>query len=258
MPTFTKDPTPRTPFGKNEWRRSTKDTLYESYMCYGPSVPDETIDGNAGQKILQPGTIMAKITSGPGAGLFGPYQAAGTDEGQTLAKTGTVSGGTYFIEASGVLDDDTDPIAYNANAAAIQAAIDAVADPDLGIVVTGGPVSTTPVVITFNGPVGANVDLLVVDDTAITGGGTLAITESTAGAAGATDGRETAANIVGINDTFLPWQLAVRDVEISVAYAFTAVQAWCFELNAAGQRIALTNTTRDAMLALPGIRGIFK
>src|SRR5689334_6835392 len=36
--------------------------------------------------------------------------------------------------------------------------------------------------------------------------------------AGVTDGRQTAANIVGLNDTFLPWQLLDRDVEIGVAY----------------------------------------
>lgn len=67
--------------------------------------------------------------------------------------------------------------------------------------------------------------------------------------AGATDGRQTTANIVGINDTFLPWQLLERDVEVAVTYAVTAVQGWCFERDASGARIALSNATADAIVA---------
>lgn len=76
--------------------------------------------------------------------------------------------------------------------------------------------------------------------------------------AGATDGRQTAANIVGINDTFLPWQLLERDVEVAATYDCTAVQGWCFERDAAGVRIALTNTTADAMRGTKGLDVKFK
>jgi len=71
------------------------------------------------------------------------------------------------------------------------------------------------------------------------------------------DGRQTLANIVGLNDTFLPWQLLEHDVEIAVAYEATAVQAWCFERNAAGARIVLTNTTADAMRSLKNMDIMF-
>lgn len=71
--------------------------------------------------------------------------------------------------------------------------------------------------------------------------------------AGATDGRQTADNIVGINDTFLPWQLLERDVEVAATYEATAVQGWCFERDAAGLRIPLTNATADAMRGLKGL-----
>ena len=56
-------------------------------------------------------------------------------------------------------------------------------------------------------------------------------------------------NIVGLLDTFLPWQLLERDVEVAVAYQAHAVQAWCFEYTAAGGAVpqALSNTTADAM-----------
>jgi len=65
--------------------------------------------------------------------------------------------------------------------------------------------------------------------------------------AAATDGREILANIVGLNDTQLDWQMNDRDVEIAVMYDCTAVQAWCFEHDATDTRIALTDTTADAM-----------
>lgn len=69
----------------------------------------------------------------------------------------------------------------------------------------------------------------------------------------ATDGRQTLANIVGLNDTFLPWQLLERDVEVAAVYQATAVQGWCFERNAAGARIVLTDATADAMRSVKGM-----
>jgi hypothetical protein len=144
MPSFdTSGNTVRTPFGKNQYLRSTKDVKPESYTCAKGAVPVETIDGAADQKVLQSGEFLAKITSGPDIGKVGPFQA------------------------------------------------------------------------------------------------------------GVTDGRQTPANIVGVNDTFLPWQLMERDVEVAAVYEASVVQAWCFERNAAGARIPLSNATRDAILALP-------
>lgn len=149
MPSFTKGGGQRTPFGGNEYLRSTQDVKKESYTVAAASVPTETIDGVV-QKVLKPGTVMAKITSGGDAGKVGPFQA------------------------------------------------------------------------------------------------------------GATDGRQTAANIVGLNDTWLPWQLMEHDNEIAVTYECMAVQAWCFELDASGVRIALTNTTADAMRSVKGMDVLFK
>lgn len=141
MPAFVKGDVARTPFGKNQYLRSTRDLVLESYTVAAATVPARTIDGNAGQKILKPGTVMAKITSGADAGKVGPFQA------------------------------------------------------------------------------------------------------------GAADGRQTLANIVGLDDTFLPWQLIERDVEIAVARKATAVQAWCIELDAGGNEIALTDATAAGMVA---------
>lgn len=144
MSTFVKGGGVGTPFGRNEFLRSTQDVKVESYTVAAASVPARTIDGNAGQKILQPGTVMAKITTGADAGKVGPYS--------------------------------TDTV-------------------------------------------------------------------------GVTDGRSAVANIVGVNQTFLPWQLIERDVEIGVVVQATAVQAWCFEYTAAGGAVpqVLSNATADAL-----------
>lgn len=139
MASFTKGGAALTPFGPNEYLRSTKGQKTEPYTLAASTVPARTIDGVAGQKILKRGTVLAKITSGADSGKVGPFQA------------------------------------------------------------------------------------------------------------GAVDGRADTANIVGLNNTFLPWQLMERDVEVAATYECSAVQAWCIELDAGGAEIALTNATRDAM-----------
>jgi hypothetical protein len=150
MPSFVKGGTARTPFGKNQYLRSTVGAKFESYTCASATIPSRTIDGIAGQKILKPGTVMAKITSTADSGKIGPFSAA------------------------------------------------------------------------------------------------------------ATDGRQTLANIVGLNDTFLPWQLIEHDTEVGVLYTGVAVQAWCIELDASSLEIVLTNTTADAMRGTKGLDILFK
>lgn len=136
------------PFGKNEFLRSTQDVKYESFTLAAASVAIEVIDGSD-QKIWQSGEVVARITSGDEAGKVGPFQAD------------------------------------------------------------------------------------------------------------ATDGRENSANIVGINGTFLPWQLLHRDVEIGVAVEARVVQAWCTERNASGARVALSNGTADALVAAKSVSILF-
>jgi hypothetical protein len=131
VPGYSRGGTAQAPFGRNEFLRSTRDVKRESYTVYAGAVATETVNGVA-TKVLQPGEVLAKITSGAGSGMVGPF------------------------------DDNV----------------------------------------------------------------------------GVTDGRQTAANIVGINDTFLPWQLMERDVEVAVVYEATVYQAWCFEREA-GARIPL-------------------
>lgn len=80
MADFVKGGATSTPFGRNEFLRSTNPKPQtESYTLAAATVPAQTIDGYDNQKILQPGTAMAKITSGPDAGKVGPFQAGATD-----------------------------------------------------------------------------------------------------------------------------------------------------------------------------------
>lgn len=140
-PSFNAGGSTSTPFGKNEYLRSVRDVKTESYTVAASTVPSQTIDGVSGQKILQPGTVMAKITSGVEAGKIGPFT----------------------LEAAN------------------------------------------------------------------------------------SDGRKNVANIVGINDTFLPWQLAERDVEVAVVYEASIVDGRLIELNAAGAFAAASSGTMDTV-----------
>jgi hypothetical protein len=255
MSTFVKGGGAKTPFGRNEFLRSTHpEPRTTSYTLAKNVWPSVTIDGVV-QKIAQPGTVLAKITSGTDTGKVGPYcSQTATKEVQTLTKGGTVSGGTFTLSFNGEV---TTAIAYDAVAATVQAALNALTSITTvgGVVVTGGPLNTGAFSVTFN--YGFDQPMLVSDVTNLTGAGAaVTVAEGTKGTAGAVDGRQTAANIVGLLYTFLPWQLLERDVEVSVVYEASVVQAWCLELNTDGVTWqALTNTTADLMK--PGVlRGL--
>lgn len=267
MPSFdTSTNTARTPFGKNSYLRSTRGLKFESYTFYKDGIPVEVIDG-ANEKVLQPGTALAKITSGPGAGMVGVFQrgtgaagAAGVNEQQTVTVTAT--GGTFTLSFAG---DTTAPIPEAATAAAVQAALEELDGIDPGdVAVTGS--AGGPFTVEFRGRYAAtNVAQMTADGTALTPGGSTAVvaTSQAGSAAGvwagaATDGRGDPANLVGLCDTFLPWQLLERDVEVAAAYECTAVQAWCFEYSAAGARVPLTNATADALRGTKGLDITFK
>lgn len=74
----------RTPFGKNVFLRSTRGILTESYTCAKSTIPSVTIDGST-EYVLQPGTLLAKITSGADNGKVGPYDNGASDGRQVEA-----------------------------------------------------------------------------------------------------------------------------------------------------------------------------
>jgi hypothetical protein len=106
------------------------------------------------------------------------------NEVQTLTKGGTWSAGTYVLT---VLGQATSAIAYDAIAATIQTAINtALAALGTGYTaaVTGGPLGTTPIVVTFSGSevAGRNVPMIVADVSLVTGSSpTVAVVQTTPG-----------------------------------------------------------------------------
>jgi hypothetical protein len=112
--------------------------------------------------------------------FLGPAGAIDTavNEIQSLVATGA-SSGTFTLSFRGAT---TGTIAFNAAASAVQTALRALSTIGAtGVTCTGGPLPTTPVVITFAAPnAAANVPLITADNTLLVGG-TAVITQTTAG-----------------------------------------------------------------------------
>lgn len=234
------------PFGRREILRSDRGILTESYTLCAATIPSQTIDGNPGQKIVQPGLILAKITSGPNAGSVGPFQAVGTQEVQTATPSAAASGGSYKYSFDGA---QTAAILYNDPIATVQTKLNALLTIAAkgGVTVTGGiPSAGTATTITFSGPQGQDVSQITVDATALTGA-TIAMATSTQGVAGANDGRQTLTNIVGLNFTFDPWKTRYHDTVISVLYGGQVIQGWCSQMLGDGTLIVPTTATIQAM-----------
>lgn len=147
---------------------------------------------SAGNKIIKAGTFVTQITSGPDTGKYGPYRPP-VNEVQTVTITGGPTGGSFTLTLDGNV---TAAIPYNASAAQVQAALEAL--PNIGqgnVVVTGGPGPATPWVVTFVGFLGGKDVNSMTAAGSFTGGTTpaVAVAVTTAGGAGAApaDGRQT-------------------------------------------------------------------
>jgi hypothetical protein len=114
---------------------------------------------------------------------YGPAVNPGVNEVQTVTITGTPTGGTFRLTWNG---QQTAVIAYNATAATVQAALEALSNIGVGNVsVTGGPGPGTPYVVTFVGQFASeNVSQMTATHT-FTGGTTpaIAVATTTPGAA---------------------------------------------------------------------------
>lgn len=120
--------------------------------------------------------MALKNATRPGAGRtleFAGAPVAGTSEVQTLNVTGTPTGGTFKLKFR---DRTTAAIAYNANAAAIQAALEALSTIGAGNVAVTGT-TPGPFTLTFQAAKGKqvlpNVTLAV---NALTGGTSPSVT----------------------------------------------------------------------------------
>lgn len=103
-----------------------------------------------------------------------------TQEVQTITITGTPTGGTFTLTFAG---QTTGTIAYDAAAAAVLAALEALSNIAPGdVVVGGGPGPGTPYTVTFSAPLG-NVAQMTANGSALTGGvaPAVAVTTTTPG-----------------------------------------------------------------------------
>jgi hypothetical protein len=126
------------------------------------------------------GIPLAKLASG----LYGPY-VPDSSEVQTVTITGTPTGGSFTLTWSG---QTTAAIAYNATAATVKTALEALSNINVGDVITaGGPFPGTAVTVTFTGQyAGVNVAQMTSTDS-LTGGSSPASAVTTT-TAGGTDG----------------------------------------------------------------------
>ena len=109
---------------------------------------------------------------------------AGVSEVQTLAVTGTPTGGTFTLTFKG---QTTAPIAYNAASTAVDSALEALSTIGAGnVVCAGGPLPGSPVTVTFAGALAASDQpLITANGASLTGGSTpaAAVTQTTPGTA---------------------------------------------------------------------------
>lgn len=126
----------------------------------------------AGGLNLAAGTVLGLV---PGTGTA-------VNEVQTVTITGTPTGGTFKLAFG---DQITGAIAYNASAATVQAALEALSNIGVGQVTCGGgALPGSAVTVTFAGTLaGRNVPMLLTVSVALTGGSSpaIAVTETTPG-----------------------------------------------------------------------------
>ncbi|MFK0288239.1 hypothetical protein ACIQVL_48380 [Streptomyces sp. NPDC090499] len=134
--------------------------------------PQYTADNEAAKFM-----VTCSITSRPLQGAAVP--AAGADEVQSVAITGTPTGGTFTLTFSG---QTTAGIAYNAAASAVQSALEALSNVAPGdVTCTGGPLPGSAVSVSFAGGAydGTDVPLMTANSASLTGGTTPTVTVTT-------------------------------------------------------------------------------
>ena len=112
----------------------------------------------------------------------GVQMSSAVNEVQTVTITGSPTGGTYTLTFKG---KTTAPIAYNATAAVVQAALEGLASiQGGGVAVTGGPHPGTPIVVTFRRHLAARDVPMMTAAGSFTGGTVpaVAVAATTAGA----------------------------------------------------------------------------
>ncbi|MFI8085942.1 hypothetical protein ACIF6L_34770 [Kitasatospora sp. NPDC086009] len=152
--------------------------------------------------LIKSGIPLGRLTE---SGLYAPYTGP-SSETQTVTITGGPTGGTFTLTFAG---QSTAAIAYNATAAAVKAALEALNNIAAGdITVTGN--AGGPYTVAFAGNfAGDNVAQMTANAAGLTGGTTPAVNVTTpigGGTPGATDGTEVLAGFLEFEVQFVPGQ----------------------------------------------------
>ncbi|MFF9894975.1 hypothetical protein [Streptomyces longispororuber] len=155
----------RTERDDEQWTRTEAITRSVTYQAY----VDETL-----------GTDARTWIDGPGWRDLEPL----SNEVQSVAITGGPTGGTYTLTLSG---QTTSGIAYNATASAVQAALEALSNVEVGdVACAGGPHPGTPVTVTFTGQyAGTDTPAMTGSAAGLTGGTSPAVVVTTTTPGGA-------------------------------------------------------------------------
>lgn len=192
------------------------------------------------------GTVLGKITA---TGKYGPYKPGTVvQEVQSLVATGG-SAGDFTLTFDG---ETTAAIAYNAAAADVQAALEALSNIEVGdVVCAGGPLPTTPVTITFGGQYAdTNVPALVVADNVTDGNAVISTTTPGGGSGAATDGTEVAAGLLFEEVKVV----ALTDADCGAALYWRGVVKTTRLPNFTGSANGIGELDADARAALSNIR----
>jgi hypothetical protein len=192
------------------------------------------------------GIALAKITA---TGKYGPFEP-GTEvnEVQSLVATGGTAG-DFTLTFDGVA---TAAIAFDATAAAVKAALEALPSIDVGdVIVAGGPLPTTPVTIQFAGQYAdTNPAALVVTDNVTNGNATITTPTPGGGSGAASDGREIA--LAGrIGHLFEAVKVeALTDPDVGAALFWTGVvkESRLPSFSGTGSGIGVVNTAFKAAI----------
>jgi len=147
---------------------------------------------------------------------------AGTNAVQTLSISGAPTGGTFTLTFWGFT---TAPIAYNATAAAVQSALQALPSVGTGnVTCTGGPLPGSSVIITFGGSLSSMVLPLITANSGGLTGGTSPTASVAATTAGADFTRKVMIDLPGV------WVTPDLDQTDNSAGAGSAIRAYAFNL----------------------------
>jgi hypothetical protein len=190
-----------------------------------------------------------------------PSGYAETDEVQSIGTyNGSVTGGNFTLTISpglGGASHTTANIAYNANASTIESAIDTVATGNVAgwtngdISVTGGDLTTSPVVLTYDGASvdATNHDAVVINDVDLSGGGTVGDVSTTTN--GQTDRPSMAVlNSIGLVTSPPPAQGTITGLTASLVRGANPLTPGAQALQALAMQAAIEDGSQALYIAL--------